>query len=112
MNRLRDALAIALLRTTHRAAGHHVYLSTSCQHDQHGYCSSNTGSNGTVEWDKAATRCKFCPATCICRCHRRCRSRRSYRGRPIRCSWLGGHTETSAWHCHEPTGAIWPVSDR
>jgi hypothetical protein len=48
----------------------HEYLSTSCLHHQHDYCQSVTGSNGTTEWVKTPSSCKFCDAPCICQCHR------------------------------------------
>ncbi|MFF4403655.1 hypothetical protein [Streptomyces sp. NPDC001404] len=70
MNRPRRILATALLRTAHLVAGQHLYLSTSCQHDQHAYCSSATGTNGHTRWAKTASHCKFCPSVCICHCHR------------------------------------------
>lgn len=43
----------------------HVYLSTSCLHDDHEYCQSNTGLCG----QKKPGVCKFCEASCICSCH-------------------------------------------
>jgi hypothetical protein len=43
----------------------HLYLSTSCRHREHGYCQSNTGSQG----QKIPAVCKFCQAPCICSCH-------------------------------------------
>lgn len=67
---LRRPLAGVLLRAAHWMAGLHVYLSTSCQHGQHDYCASATGSNGQTEWVKRPGRCKFCPALCVCSCHR------------------------------------------
>jgi hypothetical protein len=48
----------------------HVYLSTSCMHERHDYCASLVGSNGETSWIKVAGACKFCPARCICMCHR------------------------------------------
>jgi hypothetical protein len=48
----------------------HVYLSTSCMHERHDYCASPVGSNGETSWIKVAGACKFCPARCICMCHR------------------------------------------
>ncbi|MFD8335558.1 hypothetical protein ACFV42_23300 [Streptomyces solisilvae] len=50
-------------------AGSHVYLSTSCEHGNHGYCSSYRGSNGETVWDKKPAACKFCDVACICWCH-------------------------------------------
>ena len=47
----------------------HEYLSTSCLHDEHVYCQSGTGSNGTTEWAKTPASCKFCGASCVCPCH-------------------------------------------
>ncbi|MEV8474874.1 hypothetical protein [Streptomyces sp. NPDC051173] len=47
------------------AAGRHVYLSTGCLHGDHGYCKSNTGSNGA----KIPAVCKFCGTFCTCECH-------------------------------------------
>ncbi len=43
----------------------HVYLSTSCLHDEHDYCQSETGLCG----QKTPSVCKFCKAACICPCH-------------------------------------------
>lgn len=43
----------------------HVYLSTSCLHNEHGYCQSERGVTG----DKTPAQCKFCAAPCICTCH-------------------------------------------
>jgi hypothetical protein len=43
----------------------HRYLSTGCRHGEHGYCQSNTGSQG----DKRPAECKFCAAKCVCSCH-------------------------------------------
>lgn len=43
----------------------HVYLSTSCFHDEHTYCQSNTGQCG----QKKPACCKFCQSPCICDCH-------------------------------------------
>lgn len=43
----------------------HRYLSTGCLHGEHGYCQSNTGSNG----QKVPATCKFCSAPCECPCH-------------------------------------------
>lgn len=55
----------------------HQYLSTSCLHatepgreDLHGYCQSQTGSNGETQWAKTPASCKFCGASCICPCHK------------------------------------------
>lgn len=51
----------------------HVYLSTSCLHglwDEdyrlHQRCQSNQGADGP----KRPAECKFCPAPCLCPCHR------------------------------------------
>ena len=46
--------------------GTHVYLSTGCLHDQHGYCQSHTGQSGA----KTPAQCKFCQAPCTCPCHK------------------------------------------
>lgn len=43
----------------------HAYLSTGCRHGEHGYCQSNTGSQG----QKTPAVCKFCEAPCVCPCH-------------------------------------------
>lgn len=43
----------------------HRYLSTGCRHGEHGYCQSNTGSQG----DKLPAQCKFCGSKCVCSCH-------------------------------------------
>lgn len=43
----------------------HRYLSTGCLHGEHGYCQSNTGSQG----QKTPAVCKFCQAPCVCSCH-------------------------------------------
>lgn len=49
----------------------HIYLSTGCLHDTaegHEFCRVEARRyDGTV---KTASRCKFCPAPCACRCHR------------------------------------------
>ncbi|MEU1309476.1 hypothetical protein ABZ419_11355 [Streptomyces cinnamoneus] len=66
MNRLRHSLAVVLLRTAHRVASHHIYLSTSCLHHDHDYCQHHTGLSGA----KRPSVCKFCKAPCICVCHR------------------------------------------
>jgi hypothetical protein len=48
----------------------HVYLSTSCFHDEHEYCQSSQGVNESGEkWKKYPNRCKFCDSVCICPCH-------------------------------------------
>lgn len=44
----------------------HRYLSTACHHGQHGYCGSTVGLAGP----KTPRTCKFCPAVCVCACHR------------------------------------------
>lgn len=44
----------------------HVYLSTACLHGQHTYCQAKIGNQG----EKQPGTCKFCPAQCICECHR------------------------------------------
>jgi hypothetical protein len=43
----------------------HRYLSTGCLHGEHGYCQSNTGSQG----QKTPAVCKFCSSPCVCSCH-------------------------------------------
>lgn len=43
----------------------HRYLSTGCRHGEHGYCQSNTGSQG----QKTPAVCKFCASPCVCSCH-------------------------------------------
>lgn len=43
----------------------HRYLSTGCRHGEHGYCQSNTGSQG----QKVPAQCKFCASKCVCSCH-------------------------------------------
>lgn len=45
--------------------GGHTYLSTGCLHGEHEHCQSMVGTQG----EKRPGRCKFCDATCICRCH-------------------------------------------
>lgn len=51
----------------HVDSDEHVYLSTSCLHDDHDYCKNNTGLCG----NKTPGVCKFCAAPCICWCHRK-----------------------------------------
>ncbi|MFJ8345075.1 hypothetical protein ACIQ9J_01605 [Streptomyces sp. NPDC094153] len=51
-------------RQTDAEAGH-VYLSTSCLHGEHGYCSNVDGIAGL----KKPAQCKFCAAPCVCPCH-------------------------------------------
>ncbi|HEY6116644.1 MAG TPA: hypothetical protein VI172_11855 [Candidatus Dormibacteraeota bacterium] len=58
-------LAVWLTRLAHRL-GSHSYLSTSCLHDRHRYCQSNTGLAGA----KKPARCKWCPSACACSCHK------------------------------------------
>lgn len=43
----------------------HVYFSTSCLHDDHGYCQQQTGNMGL----KNPGECKFCNRPCQCTCH-------------------------------------------
>lgn len=43
----------------------HVYLSTGCLHDNHEYCQSMTGIQGS----KRGGKCKHCDAQCVCTCH-------------------------------------------
>jgi hypothetical protein len=53
--------------TERRPVGQHVYLSTACLHERHGYCAATTGQAGP----KTPAQCKFCAAPCTCPCHRR-----------------------------------------
>jgi len=46
--------------------GEHIYLSTSCLHDEHRHCRSAVNVEGGP---KEPGTCKFCPARCICQCH-------------------------------------------
>lgn len=46
--------------------GEHYYLSTACFHGLHSYCEAMTGMQGI----KRPAQCKFCPAGCVCQCHR------------------------------------------
>lgn len=48
----------------------HVYLSTSCEHEEHGYCKNEKGQAGP----KKPGECKFCGAKCICWCHQEARN--------------------------------------
>ena len=64
MHRIR--LAAVLQRLAQRVAGRHLYLSTGCLHDDHGYCQGMTGLAGA----KRPGECKHCSAPCICDCHR------------------------------------------
>lgn len=52
----------------HECCPPHVYFSTSCFHNDHDYCKSETGLIG----NKTPGVCKFCSAPCICACHREC----------------------------------------
>lgn len=45
----------------------HVYLSTACLHGEHDYCKSREREDGGT---KVPSRCKFCPAPCVCQCHK------------------------------------------
>jgi hypothetical protein len=58
---------IWLYRAALRALGHRWYYSTSCLHDQHAHCRCATAIDGKP---KKRGECKWCPAVCICRCHR------------------------------------------
>lgn len=51
--------------------GHdHVYLSTSCWHDEHRRCSDDTATDTDGQsFRKQPARCKFCAAPCVCPCH-------------------------------------------
>ncbi|MDX3532508.1 hypothetical protein P1P75_40475 [Streptomyces sp. ID05-39B] len=64
--RLAGALTVALTRLAHHL-GTHAYLSTGCLHGDHAYCQGMTGLAGA----KRPGECKFCRASCLCRCHRR-----------------------------------------
>ena len=44
----------------------HVYLSTACLHDLHGYCQATARPDGTP---KTPGVCKFCGTPCVCPCH-------------------------------------------
>lgn len=45
----------------------HVYLSTSCLHDEHTHCQTEAQRyDGTP---KVPATCKFCGAPCVCDCH-------------------------------------------
>jgi len=46
--------------------GTHAYLSTSCLHGEHDYCSAADRPDGTA---KTPATCKFCRAACLCPCH-------------------------------------------
>ena len=46
--------------------GFHIYLSTACLHGNHGYCAAMVGQQG----EKRSAQCKFCPAQCVCSCHK------------------------------------------
>jgi hypothetical protein len=46
--------------------GKHYYLSTGCLHGDHEYCQKYTGLGGA----KTPAKCKFCKASCRCRCHK------------------------------------------
>lgn len=61
--RLRVLAVYAAVRQL--ATGRHVYLSTGCLADRHGYCASMTGQQG----EKRPGRSKFSGAPCICGCH-------------------------------------------
>jgi hypothetical protein len=58
-------LAVALTRLACRL-GTHYYLSTGCLHGEHEYCQNKAGQAGP----KRPAQCKFCGASCRCRCHR------------------------------------------
>jgi hypothetical protein len=52
----------------------HEYLSTSCWHGDHNYCSHKKVLEQPVDGDeyirtKKPAECKFCNARCICPCH-------------------------------------------
>lgn len=46
--------------------GGHTYLSTACFHLQHGQC----GKQQHDRQEAGEPHCKWCPAPCICQCHR------------------------------------------
>jgi hypothetical protein len=46
--------------------GSHAYLSTSCLHGEHDYCSAVVRPDGAM---KTPATCKFCEAACRCSCH-------------------------------------------
>lgn len=52
-------------RDGHDCCPPHVYLSTSCFHNDHNYCKSERGLIG----NKTPAVCKFCSAPCVCMCH-------------------------------------------
>lgn len=54
----------------------HVYLSTSCLHEEHEYCKNKDGRAGP----KRPAECKFCSAKCTCACHVPSRSALRARG--------------------------------
>ncbi len=58
---------IAIQRALLRLFGHRWYYSTSCLHDVHEHCRSAVSIDGDA---KPPGTCKWCPAQCICRCHR------------------------------------------
>ncbi|XUL89923.1 hypothetical protein ACQ86D_27570 [Streptomyces galilaeus] len=41
----------------------------------------------------------------------RCRAWKVSGWRVIRCSRKTAHVLSNGWHCHEPTGRVWPVSE-
>ncbi len=60
-------LAFWVVSLWHRVLGHRFYYSTSCRHEQHEHCRSTASMHGGTK--KAGT-CKWCPAGCICPCHK------------------------------------------
>jgi hypothetical protein len=60
-----DALTQGLFGVDRGPTTRHIYLSTSCFHDQHNYCQAHTGLSGA----KTPAVCKWCPAVCVCPCH-------------------------------------------
>lgn len=58
-------IVLAAIGLTCADDGTHLYLATSCLHNEHEYCQSNTGHAGS----KRAAECKFCGAPCVCACH-------------------------------------------
>jgi hypothetical protein len=69
-NTLAQAILSAGYMRVIEADGSHRYLSTGCLHDTdegHDFCRVEARRyDGTP---KTASRCKFCPAACRCRCH-------------------------------------------
>lgn len=60
-------LAYWVLTAWQRLIGHRWYFSTSCRHKRHKHCRCRTGVTGDP---KTPGTCKWCPARCICPCHK------------------------------------------